>query len=151
MESGLCNMNRRGKKGIRVGMGLRNERELCTRKGLSHILIHGNKKENNMIKDTVKNGDCTIVSCSLRLRELKRWKINDKEPMPFYLQTGVSDGVVFNGKTEIVRQLMRTYNEQKLFFQIELVSFLNSEGIVACSSSAPGDYVLGYHAELSNN
>jgi hypothetical protein len=104
-----------------------------------------------MIKHTVKFGDCTEVNRSIRLRELKRWKINYKEPMPFYLQTGDSGGVVFNGKPEIVRQLMRMYNKQKLFFQIELVSFLNSEGIMACSVSAPVDDVLGYHAELSNN
>lgn len=104
-----------------------------------------------MIKHMVKNRDCTEVNRGIRLRELKRWKVNDKEPMPFYLQTGDSSGVVFNGKPEIVRQLMRMYNEQKLFFQIEFVSFLNSEGIVACRVSTPVDDMLGYHAELSNN
>jgi hypothetical protein len=118
---------------------------------LTHPLFHDNNRENNMIKYMVKNGDSTLVDHSIRLRELKRWKINDKQPMPFYLHTGDSGGVVFNGKPEIVRQLMRIYNTQKLFFHIELVSFLNSEGIVACSVSAPVDDVLGYHAELSNN
>ncbi len=104
-----------------------------------------------MIKDSVRHGDCTSVSCSISFRELKRWEVHNKEPMPFYVQTGYSGGVVFNGNPEIVRKLMRTYSEQRLSFQIELVSFLNAEGIVAHSVSGRVDDVLGYHAELSNN
>ena len=56
-----------------------------------------------MIKVMVKNGDCTIADCSMRLPDLKRWKLIDKEPMPFYLYTGESGGVVFDGKPENVR------------------------------------------------
>ena len=108
-------------------------------------------KENTMIKDMGKNGDCSVVDRSIRLRDLKRRKINDKEPMPFYLHAGDCSGVVFNGKPEIVRKLMRINNKQKLFFHIELLSFLNSEGIVARRGSAPVDDVPGYHANLSNN
>jgi hypothetical protein len=71
--------------------------------------------------------------------------------VPFYINTEDNGGVVFNGKPEIVRDLMRIYKTQKLFFCIELISFLNAEGIVARKVSASADDMLGYHAELTNN
>jgi len=104
-----------------------------------------------MTKDSSKHGDCTLVNCNTRFREFKRWGLNNKEPMPFYIQTGFSGGVVFTGTPEIVRQLMRTYNQQRLSFQIDLISFLNAEGIVAHKVAGRVDDVLGYHAEISNN
>ena len=99
----------------------------------------------------VKNGDCAMVASCTRLRGLKRWKRNGNGSVPFYLCTGKGEGVVFSGKPEIARQLLKTYNQQKLCFQIDLASFLSSEGLVACNVSAPVDDVLGYHTELSNN
>lgn len=107
--------------------------------------------EKKMVKNIVNDRDCTVVDRSIRLQDLKQWKMNDKEPMPYYLHAGDSGCVVFNGKPEIVRQLLKIYDTQKLFFQIKLVSFLNSEGIAARRVSAPANDVLGYHAELSNN
>lgn len=104
-----------------------------------------------MIKNMLMDRDCTVVDRSVRLQDLKQWKMRDKEPMPFYLHTEDSGGVVFNGKPEIVRQLLKIYNTKQLFFHLKLVSFLNSEGIAARSVSAPVDDVLGYRAELSNN
>ena len=98
-----------------------------------------------------KDRDCTIVDSSIRLQDLKQWKLNGKEPIPFYLDMGDSGGLVFNDKPEMVRQLIRLYNRQKMFFFIKLEFFLNAEGIAARRVSAPVDYVLGYHAELSNN
>ena len=64
---------------------------------------------------------------------------------------GDSGGLVFNDNPDIVRQLIKIYNKQKLFFNIKLVSFLNTEGIAARIVSTPVDDVLGYRAELSNN
>jgi len=98
-----------------------------------------------------KYSDCTIVDCSIRLRGLKHWKANDKGPVPFYLRMEDGGGLVFDDKPEIVLQLLRTYNSQKLFFNVELISFLKSEGIDARKVSARVEDVLGYHAELSNN
>jgi hypothetical protein len=98
-----------------------------------------------------QDSDCTIVDRSIRLQDLKKWMMTGKESMPFYLNTGDSDGLVFCGKPEIVRNLMRIYNTQKLFFSIKLVSFLNAEGVAAHRVSASADDMLGYHAELSNN
>jgi hypothetical protein len=98
-----------------------------------------------------RDGDCTTVDHSVRLQDLKHWKMNTKEAIPFYLHTGDSSGLVFNGKPEIVRNLIRIYNTQKLFFSLKLVSFLNAEGIAARRVSASADDMLGYHAELSNN
>ncbi len=98
-----------------------------------------------------KNRDCTIVDGNIRFQDLKLWRITSKEPIPFYLHTGDGGCLVFNSKPEIVRQLMRIYNTQKLFFYIKLVSFLNAEGITARAVSAPVEDILGYHAELSNN
>jgi hypothetical protein len=98
-----------------------------------------------------KDSDCSIVDRSIRLQDLKQWKMTGKEPIPFYLQMGDSGGLVFNDKPEIVRQLIRIYNTQKMFFSIKLEFFLNAEGIAARRVSSPVDDVLGYHAELSNN
>jgi hypothetical protein len=95
--------------------------------------------------------DCTIVDHSIRLEDLKQWKMKGKEPLPFYVQVGDSGGLVFNENPEIVRELIRTYNTQRIFYCMNLVSFLNSEGIAASVVSAPVDDVLGYHAELTCN
>jgi hypothetical protein len=98
-----------------------------------------------------QHSDCTIVDPSIRLQDLKQWRINSKESIPFYLSMGDSGGLVFNDNPDIVRQLIKIYNKQKLFFNIKLVSFLNTEGIAARIVSTPVDDVLGYRAELSNN
>jgi len=98
-----------------------------------------------------KDSDCTIVDRSVRLQDLKRWKMNAKEAIPFYLHIGDSGGLVFNDEPETVQNLMRIYNTQKLFFSIEFVSFLNAEGIQARRVSASADDMLGYHAEFTNN
>jgi|APFre7841882630_1041343.scaffolds.fasta_scaffold96894_1 hypothetical protein len=97
------------------------------------------------------DSDCTIVDRSVRLQDLKHWKMNAKEAIPFYLHMGDSSGLVFSGKPEIVRNLLRIYNTQKLFFSVKLVSFLNAEGIAAHRVSASAEDMLGYHTELSNN
>jgi hypothetical protein len=97
------------------------------------------------------DSDCTTVDSSIRLQDLKQWKINGKEAVPFYLDMGDHGGLVFNDKPEIVRQLIREYNTQRIFFYLSLVTFLNAEGIAARRVSAPVDDVLGYHAEISNN
>lgn len=123
----------------------------CAGRESAHTLFHDNNMEKNMIKNMVNDRDCTAVDSSIRLQDLKQWKISDKEPMPYYLHAGDSGGVVFNGKPEIVRQLLKIYNTQKLFFQIKLVSFLNSEGIAARRVSAPVGDVLGYSVDPSNN
>ncbi len=31
-----------------------------------------------------KGSDCTIVTCSIRLQDLKQWKMNGKETIRFY-------------------------------------------------------------------
>ena len=98
-----------------------------------------------------KDSDCTTVERSIRLQDLKKWKMNGEAAVPFYLHMGDSGGLVFNDKPEIVRQLIRIYNTQKIFFDMKLISFLNAEGISACKVSARVDDVLGYHVELSNN
>jgi hypothetical protein len=98
-----------------------------------------------------KNTDCTAVDSSIRLQDLKQWKMNDEESKSFYLHMGDSGGLVFNDKPEIVRQLIRIYNKQMLFFNIKLVSFLNAEGVAVRSVSASADDVIGYPFELSNN
>ena len=64
---------------------------------------------------------------------------------------GDSGGLVFNDKPEIVRQLIRIYNTQRIFLDMKLLSFLNAEGIAASRVSVLVDDVLGYHAEISNN
>ena len=92
-----------------------------------------------------------MVDSSIRLRDLKQWKMEYKGPIPFYLHMGDSGGLVFYDNPEIVRQLIRTYNRQKLFFNVKLVSFLNAEGIAVRRVSAQVEDVLGYHTELSNN
>ncbi len=97
------------------------------------------------------HNDCTIVDPSIRLQDLKQWKMNSQESIPFYLHMGDSGGLVFNDKPDSVRQLIKIYNKQQLFFNIKLVEFLNTEGISACSVSAPVEDVLGYRAEFSNN
>ncbi len=99
----------------------------------------------------IANRDCTVVDRSIRLEVLKHWKIDGKESVPFYLHTGDRGGLVFNDKPEIVRQLIKTYNTHKFFFDIKLVTFLNAEGIAASRVSLPLDDVLGYHVEFSNN
>jgi hypothetical protein len=106
-----------------------------------------NSKGQNMDKDS----DCTMVDCSVRLQDLKHWKMNAHEAIPFYLHMGDSGGLVFDGKPDIVRNLVRIYNTQRLFFSVKLVSFLNAEGITAHKVAASADDMLGYHAELSNN
>lgn len=98
-----------------------------------------------------KDGDCKIVDRSIRLQSLKHWKMNSKEPIPFYLLMEDSGGLLFNDNPEIVRQLIRIYNTQKMFFSIKLEFFLNAEGIAARRVSSLVDDVLGYHADLSNN
>ncbi|HTZ16959.1 MAG TPA: hypothetical protein VMB78_00835 [Dissulfurispiraceae bacterium] len=115
-------------------------------------------KPSQLINDALDNeknmgtdADCTIVDRSIRLEDLKHWKRNDTEPIPFYLQMGDSGGLVFNDNPEIVRRLIRTYNSQKMFYCVNLVTFLNAEGIAASRVSAPVDDVLGYHAEFSCN
>lgn len=105
----------------------------------------------NMIQNIIKAGDCTAVDRSVRLQDLTQWKANGEKCMPFYLHAGDCGGVLFNGEPETVRRLLRTYNAQKLFFNVELVSFLNSEGIDARRASAHVDDILGYRAELSGN
>ena len=98
-----------------------------------------------------KNMDCTTVERGIRLQDLMHWKTNGKESLPFYLHMGDSGGLVFNGKPDIVRHLIRIYNTQSIFFDVTLLYFLNEEGIAAHRVSAPLDDVLGYHVELSNN
>ncbi len=104
-----------------------------------------------MIKNMRKNKDCTVVDSSVRLKEFRKWKATGKDSTPFYLHTENSGGVVFNGKPEIVRQLLKIYNTQQLFLDIKLISFLNSEGISARRVAEPIRDVLGYNAEVSNN
>lgn len=98
-----------------------------------------------------KAGDCTIVDSSINLEDLRQWKMNENESVPFYLHMGDSGGLMFNDNPETVRELVRVYNAQKLFFDIKLVSFLHAEGITASKVSAPLVEVLGYQAELCNN
>ena len=97
------------------------------------------------------DSDCKIVNRSIRFQSLKHWKMNSKEPIPFYLLMGDSGGLVFNDNPEIVRQLIKIYNTQRMFFSIKLEFFLNAEGIAARRVSSLVDDVLGYHADLSNN
>lgn len=40
-----------------------------------------------------KDSDCTIVDRSIRLGDLKQWKMNYREPIPFYLHMGYSGGI----------------------------------------------------------
>ena len=104
-----------------------------------------------MEKNMDKYSDCAIVDPIIRLQDLKQWKRNCEESIPFCLHMGDSGGLVFDDKPDILRQLIKIYNKQKLFFNIKLVSFLNTEGIAARSVSAPAEDVLGYRAELSDN
>jgi hypothetical protein len=104
-----------------------------------------------MITKTLKTRDCSIVDSSVRLEDFRKWKANNNELLPFYLRTGDTEGIMFEGRPEAVRQLMRTYSSQKLFFLMTLVSFFNSEGIEACGVSRPTEEVLGYRAEISHN
>jgi hypothetical protein len=63
-----------------------------------------------------KGSDYTIVTCSIRLQDLKHWEMNGKETIPFYLHAGDSGGLVLNDKPEIACQLIRIYNTQKISF-----------------------------------
>jgi len=114
----------------------------------AQTVFHDN---NTKGKNMDKYCDCTIVDRSVRLRNLKHWKMNCKGPVPFYLLMEDGSGIVFDDKPDIVRQLMRVYNSQKLFFNVELITFLKAEGIDARRVSALVEDVLGYRAELSNN
>lgn len=97
------------------------------------------------------NKDCTLVNRSIRLDDFRRWKSNSSEPMPFYLQTADGGGVFFSGNPETVRQLLRSYNAQRLFYHLDLVSFLNAEGIEARKVSVRIEGLLAYKAETSPN
>jgi hypothetical protein len=96
------------------------------------------------------NIDNGVVDHCVRLRKLKLWRLKGSLDMPFYLHTGESS-LIFNGKPETVRDLLRIYNTRKYDTFIEFVAFLNEEGVEARKVSAPIDKILGYHVELSNN
>jgi hypothetical protein len=98
-----------------------------------------------------RDGDCTIVDRSVRLQDLKHWKVKSRESVPFYMSTERNSGFVFNGSPEMVRNLVRSYNIQKLFFSITLMSFLKAEGISVHRVLVSADDMLGYHVDLTNN
>ncbi len=96
------------------------------------------------------NIDNAVVDCRVKLGKLKHWRLRGGKDIPFYIHTGES-GLVFEGKPETVRDLLRIYKIYHYNTLIEFVSFLNEEGVKARKVSVPADTVLGYHAELSSN
>ena len=104
-----------------------------------------------MITKIKRNMDCSAVDSNVRLDGLKKWERMENGLLPFYLCTGDDCGVIFDCNPEQVRRLLKTYNSQKLFFHIEFVSFLNSEGVRARRVSSASNYVLGYRADCSCN
>ncbi|HMK60701.1 MAG TPA: hypothetical protein VK452_06110 [Dissulfurispiraceae bacterium] len=104
-----------------------------------------------MTYNTINIMDCTLVDTGIRLRDLRRWKPDATGPLPYYLDAGDNGGVMFNGRPEDVRMLLRIYNSQQLYLDIKFVSFLNAEGIAARRVSAPLGDILGYDVKISSN
>lgn len=94
--------------------------------------------------------DNSPVDCNVKLKELTLWRLGVKKEMPFYIHTGESS-LLFNGKPETVRDLLKRYNIYKFNTCLEFVSYLNEEGVEAKKVAASIDRMLGYPVELSNN
>jgi hypothetical protein len=104
-----------------------------------------------MSNSGINKKDCGVVDKTAMLGKFRKWKVNYDQPLPFYIHTAHGGAAILDGEPELIRNLLRIYNTQKLFLNVGFVPFLNSEGIAARKVSIDEEEVLGYNVEIFDN